>query len=57
MVPKPGGALDFGDETYKGPDGRQVSIATVWRRIDERTYETVTANPAGDRVVRFTRLD
>lgn len=59
MVPK-GNVLDFGDETYTGRDGRQVTYSTLWRRIDERTYEAVTtsaANPTGDRLVRFTRVD
>jgi hypothetical protein len=52
--------FDFGGETYVGADGRRVSISTVWRRIDALSYEarTVsTANPTGDRIVRFTRID
>jgi hypothetical protein len=59
MVPKPG-TLDFGGETYKGPDGRTITMSTVWRLVDERTYEAVTTspgNPTGDRLVRFTRVD
>jgi hypothetical protein len=59
MVPKPG-MLDFGGETYAGPDGLRIAVSTIWRRIDERTYEAVTtspANPTGDRIVRFTRTD
>jgi hypothetical protein len=59
MVPAPG-KLDFGSETYKDPDGREIAISTQWRILDERTYEAVTisaANPTGERVVRFTRVD
>jgi hypothetical protein len=59
MVPRPG-LLDFGAETYTGADGRRLTLSTVWRRIDERTYVARTTsanNPTGDRVVRFTRID
>ena len=59
MVPAPG-KLDFGDETYKAPDGKETKISTFWRIVDERTYESVTtsaANPTGQRIVRFTRID
>ena len=59
MVAAPG-RLDFGDETYKAPDGKETKISTFWRIVDERTYESVTtsaANPTGQRVVRFTRID
>ena len=59
MVPK-AETLDFGDETYKGADGREMKISTIWRRIDDRSYEAVTtsaANPAGERIIRFTRID
>lgn len=59
MVPR-GEVLDFGDEVYRGRDGREVRIATEWRRIDDTTYESRTtsaADPTGSRVVRFTRVD
>lgn len=59
MVSAPG-RLDFGDETYKAPDGRETKISTHWRIVDERTYEAITtseANPTGQRIVRFTRID
>ena len=59
MIPRPG-LFDFGGETYTGADGRSLTISTVWRRIDERTYEARTTsanNPTGDRIVRFTRID
>ena len=59
MIPRPG-LLDFGHESYTGPDGRKFTISTQWRRIDERSYEARTTsadNPTGDRIVRFTRVD
>ena len=59
MVPAPG-RLDFGSETYKDPEGREIVLSTHWRILDDRTYEAVTtsaANPTGDRIVRFTRVD
>jgi hypothetical protein len=59
MVPAPG-RLDFGGETYKAPDGRETTISTYWRIVNERTYEAVTtsaANPTGERIVRFSRID
>jgi hypothetical protein len=59
MTPQPG-RLDFGDQSYTGPDGKQMTISTFWRTIDETSYETVAAsqaNPAGDRVVRYRRVD
>ena len=59
MTPKPD-VLDFGGETYTGADGARMTIATIWRKIDERTYEAVatsSANVAGQRIVRFTRID
>jgi hypothetical protein len=59
MAPKPD-LLDFGGETYEGADGKRISLSTIWRRLDDRTYEAVTtspANPTGARVVRFIRTD
>lgn len=59
MVPKPG-LFDFGGETYEAAAGRTISISTEWRGITEKSYEAVTtssADPAGGRVVRFTRTD
>ena len=53
-------ALDFGDETYTGPDGRKLSIATMWRKAGADAYETVStsgADPTGSRVVRYSRVD
>ena len=59
MSPKEG-ALDFGDETYTGPDGRKMSISTMWRKAGADAYESVStsgADPTGSRVVRYTRVD
>lgn len=59
MVPKPG-MLDFGEDRYKGADGKTIVSATHWRIVDERTYEAVVTsaeNPTGERLVRFTRVD
>lgn len=59
MVPKEG-ALDFGDQLYSGPDGAQINISTLWRRAGDDAYEAVSrssANPTGERVVRYIRVD
>jgi hypothetical protein len=59
MAAKPD-ALDFGDETYTGPDGRKTTISTLWRKAGADAYETVSrsgADPTGSRIVRYTRLD
>lgn len=59
MAPK-AGALDFGDETYVGPDGRKTTISTLWRKAGADSYEAVNtagADPTGSRVVRYTRVD
>ena len=58
---KPGPAeMVFDDETYVGQDGKKISFSTVWRRVGDNSYETVTkgANSAsGERVVRYTKVD
>jgi hypothetical protein len=59
MLPKPD-ALDFGDETYTGPDGRKTVISTLWRKAGADAYEAVNtagADPTGSRIVRYTRVD
>ena len=56
---KPEG-LDFGSETYTGPDGRKTTIATMWRKAGADSYETVNvsgADPTGSRIVRYSRVD
>jgi len=52
--------LDFSGETYTGPDGRKLTISTLWRRAGGDSYETVSrsgTDPTGNRVVRYTRVD
>ncbi|HET9429229.1 MAG TPA: SRPBCC domain-containing protein [Allosphingosinicella sp.] len=52
--------LQFGDEQYRGADGREISIATSWRRVDDDTYESTTLSPNSpglNRTVRFDRVD
>jgi len=59
MAPK-GDALDFGNETYTGADGRKMTISTMWRKVGPNAYETVStsaADPTGSRVVRYRRVD
>jgi hypothetical protein len=59
MTARPEG-LDFGNETYTGPDGRKTTISTLWRKVGADAYETVSrsaADPTGSRVVRYTRVD
>ncbi len=54
-----GERLSFGDESYRGPDGRQMSISTHWRRVGDDAYEAVTASaqsPAMNRTVRYQRV-
>lgn len=54
------GLLDFGDEVYGYPGGREARIATTWRRIDDLNYEvrvTSSADPTGSRVIRYTRTN
>ena len=55
-----GEALDFGDETYTGADGRKMTISTMWRKAGADAYEAVStsaADPTGSRVVRYRRVD
>jgi|GEM_PF-1451456 len=59
MAAKPDG-LDFGNETYTGPDGSKMTISTQWRKAGADAYETVNtsgADPTGSRIVRYTRVD
>jgi uncharacterized protein YndB with AHSA1/START domain len=54
-----GDRLQFGDETYRGADGREFSMATNWRRLDADTYESATLSsdlPSMNRTVRFVRV-
>ena len=54
-----GERLDFGDETYKGPDGREIAISTHWRRVGDDAFEAVSASegaPSMNRTVRYVRV-
>lgn len=54
-----GDRLVFGDETYRGPDGREIAISTHWRRAGDDAYEAVTvsaASPGLNRTVRYRRV-
>ena len=54
------GILDFGDESYTGPNGERMTMSTLWRRVGDDSYEAVTVSKAGatpDRVVRYRRVD
>ena len=54
-----GQLLDFGDEVFNGPDGKELRIATEWRRIGEDAYEAVSRGgfmPTGKRVTRYERV-
>ncbi|MDQ4088523.1 MAG: hypothetical protein M3177_11035, partial [Pseudomonadota bacterium] len=51
--------LSFGDETYRGPDGREMTISTYWRRVGADAYEAVSASPhsaAMNRTTRYIRV-
>jgi uncharacterized protein YndB with AHSA1/START domain len=51
--------LSFGDETYRGADGREMSYSTHWRRVGDDVYESVTvsaASPTMNRTVRYQRV-
>jgi uncharacterized protein YndB with AHSA1/START domain len=55
-----GGQLNFGDETYRGPDGREFTLSTKWRRLEGNAYEsqTISSNlPSMNRTVRFERVE
>jgi len=47
--------LNFGDETYRGPDGREMTISTFWRRVGDDAYEAVSASPHSASMNRTTR--
>jgi uncharacterized protein YndB with AHSA1/START domain len=53
MLPEPE-RLSFGDETYRGPDGREMIISTFWRRVGEDAYEAVTVAPHSPSMNRTT---
>lgn len=53
------GQLNFGDEEYRGPDGREITLSVHWRPLGEDAYEVVTASadaPAMNGTVRYDRV-
>ena len=51
--------LDFGDEKYRGPDGKEIAMSTFWRRAGDDSYEAVTVSagaPSMNRTVRYRRV-
>ena len=49
--------LDFGDDRYRGPNGREIRMSTAWRRVAGDAYEANTASsdePSMNRTVRYT---
>lgn len=38
------GRLNFGNEEYRGPDGRRITISVFWRPLGDDAYEVVTAS-------------
>jgi hypothetical protein len=54
-----GDRLNFGDESYTGPDGRKISFSTTWRRVADDAYEAVTTSPQSpslNRTMRYQRV-
>lgn len=51
--------LNFGEESYRGPDGRQISLSVQWRRVGDDAYEAITTSadaPSMNGTVRYQRL-
>jgi len=51
--------LNFGEEHYRGPDGRQIALSVSWRRIGEDAYEAITTSTDAPRMngtVRYQRV-
>ncbi len=54
-----GKLLDFGDEAFAGPDGRELRISTEWRRNGNDAYVAVSRAgfmPTGSRETRYVRV-
>ena len=54
-----GKLLDFGDETFNGPDDKELKVATEWRRVGDDAYEAISKGgfmPTGRRVTRYERV-
>lgn len=53
------GRLNFGEERYRGPDGRQITLSVQWRRVGDDAYEAITTSadaPAMNGTVRYQRM-
>jgi uncharacterized protein YndB with AHSA1/START domain len=53
------GQLNFGNEEYRGADGRAITLSVFWRRVGDDAYEVVTASadaPAMNGTVTYRRL-
>jgi uncharacterized protein YndB with AHSA1/START domain len=51
--------LDFGDEVYRGPDGREARFSTYWRPAGDDAFESVTESadmPSMNRTVTYRRV-
>lgn len=54
-----GRLLDFGEEVFAGPDGRELKISTEWRRDGDDAYVAVSRAgfmPTGSRETRYVRV-
>lgn len=52
--------LHFGEERYRGPDGKEIALSVSWRPVGEDAYEVVTTSedaPAMNGTVRYRRED
>lgn len=52
------GVLDFGEEVYRGPDGREIRMRTAWHREGEDGWRAVTQSSDGSvpREIVYRRL-
>ena len=53
------GRLNFGNEHYRGADGREITLSVFWRRVGDDAYEVVTASadaPSMNGTVTYRRL-
>ena len=53
------GRLDFGNEQYRGADGREIMLSVFWRQAGGDAYEVVTASadaPSMNGTVRYERV-
>lgn len=53
------GRLDFGEEHYRGADGREITLSVAWRPVGDDAYEVITTSadaPAMNGTVTYRRL-